>query len=185
MLEGTTDERQLGKLTRAWRVNEIGNKLSTLQHKRDGFLRRLKECTRDCEAAHARFEENEAKHANCTWNCSVQRSKPFYDKRKAHEENVDKQLHELEVMSQDITKLREEFNAMTPEGEAAPEGDDEGAEDDVDDGEDEEEGDDGSPEAIIKSRASQGQLALGDFYIDAAKGGDAEDDFFSADSDSD
>merc|ERR1739841_81569 len=73
------------KLLRAYRTSLLADKVCSLQRQREAANLQLQVKTQEFMRARARFEEEEALHRGCTWNCSVKRAQVYFEKRKLHE----------------------------------------------------------------------------------------------------
>jgi len=95
-----------GKLIRAWRMATLSDRMAVTQCERDRAQLNHKRVDKECGDASERFEAEEAKHQFCTWNCSVQRSEAFYDRREAHEAQVYQQMDELQRLEEKVAAAR-------------------------------------------------------------------------------
>jgi len=95
------------KLLWALRVSTASDKVALLQRQRDAAVGVQDAKTREFEEVKRRFEQEEASHSGCTWNCSVKRAAPFYEKRRAHELKVETQLAEMRRVEQQLYGARQ------------------------------------------------------------------------------
>jgi len=51
-------------------------------------------------------------HSTCTWNCSVKRAAPFYEKLRMHETAVDAQLSVLRSIERRLQRQRQQVAAL-------------------------------------------------------------------------
>merc|ERR1712228_726483 len=73
----------------------------------------------ECKTASQRKQQEEAKHSYCTWNCSVQRAKKFYERRRAHQTTIDRQMKQLEELEQRISDAKASVEAASQAADAA------------------------------------------------------------------
>merc|ERR1712178_37714 len=94
------------KLLRAYRISVLADKVCTFQRQREAAVQQLEVKKREFMRARSRFEEEEALHRGCTWNCSVKRAQVYFEKRKLHEGIIDAQLHRLHAVEQELYAAR-------------------------------------------------------------------------------
>ncbi|CAJ1410554.1 unnamed protein product [Effrenium voratum] len=107
------------KLLRMIRVSRLGDTVAALQRQRDLASSELAAKREELDEARRRFEFEDSQHGSCTWNCSVKRAAPFYEKRRMHELKVDQQLTQLKKVEQrlhDARKRLVELQAESPDG---------------------------------------------------------------------
>jgi len=105
------------KLLRSLRLSSLGDKVATLQWRRDAAAAEFAAKHRDLEDCKSRFEHEEAEHVVCTWNCSVRRAAPFYDKRRMHETKVDAQLSVLSSIERRLQHAKQSLAAIAGPGQ--------------------------------------------------------------------
>lgn len=106
------------KLARTYRVSVLADCVARLQWQRDSASAELGNKDRELVEARRRFEAEELKHRGCTWNCSVKRAAPFYEKRRMHEYAVDAQLSTLHAAEQRLQGARRRVVAAQREADA-------------------------------------------------------------------
>lgn len=94
------------KLLRMIRVSRLGDTVANLQTRRDREVGELTLKRDELEEARRRFESEDQMHSACTWNCSVKRAAPFYEKRRLHEFKVDQQLTQLHAVERRLSEAR-------------------------------------------------------------------------------
>ncbi|CAE7290410.1 SFH4 [Symbiodinium natans] len=94
------------KLLRMIRVSRLGDTVANLQTRRDREAAELGMKREELEEARRRFEYEDQAHSACTWNCSVKRAAPFYEKRRLHELKVDQQLTQLHSVERRLHEAR-------------------------------------------------------------------------------
>eukprot|EP00913_Durusdinium_trenchii_P034526 g32300.t1 len=107
------------KLLRMIRVSCLADSVATLQRQRDVANSELVAKREELDDARRRFEFEDAQHSGCTWNCSVKRAAPFYEKRRLHESKVDQQLQQLQLVEQRLHVARQkvaQLQAESPSG---------------------------------------------------------------------
>jgi len=120
---GEADAEQVAdpKLLRMIRVSWLGDAVASLQRNRDLAYAELTAKRDELDECRRRFEFEDLQHSGCTWNCSVKRAAPFYEKRRLHELKVDQQLQRLQVVEarlHDARKRVAELQAQSPEGKS-------------------------------------------------------------------
>lgn len=100
------------KLIRMFRVSKLTDQVTHLQRQRDAATAELAMKRRELEEVRRRFEAEESQHNICTWNCSVKRALPFYDKRRMHEFTVDTQLAALQSVEQRLAEARQRLQQL-------------------------------------------------------------------------
>lgn len=95
------------KLMRTLRVSLLADRVTSLQRQRDSANAELDIKRQELEDAKRRFELEDQRHSQCTWNCSVKRAAPFYEKRRMHEYTVDLQLSALRGVEQRLQQARQ------------------------------------------------------------------------------
>jgi len=100
------------KLTRTLRVSALADRVTSLQRQRDSAGAELDAKRQELEDAKRRFEQEDQSHSVCTWNCSVKRAAPFYEKRRMHEYTVDTQLSALRAVEQRLQQARQRVTVL-------------------------------------------------------------------------
>eukprot|EP00933_Yihiella_yeosuensis_P065243 TRINITY_DN6895_c0_g2_i1.p1 TRINITY_DN6895_c0_g2~~TRINITY_DN6895_c0_g2_i1.p1 ORF type:complete len:470 (-),score=119.74 TRINITY_DN6895_c0_g2_i1:36-1445(-) len=143
------------KLRRALRVSRLADQVTILQRRRDAACAEMANKSQELEDAKRRFELEEARHSGCTWNCSVKRAAPFYEKRRLHEQKVDSQMRQLCVVEKRLVEARNQVAVIEGQSFQSPTG------------------------SLNRSRRQLDELSLQSFEI---RGGQAaEDEFLSCD----
>jgi len=110
------------KLLRMLRVSKLADRVAFQQRQRDAAAAEMAYKRHELEEARRRFEMEDLQHANCTWNCSVKRAAPFYEKRRNHELKVDQQLSQLRNVEHRLQEAREAAAKLTGAEPASPAG---------------------------------------------------------------
>eukprot|EP00927_Polykrikos_kofoidii_P048489 TRINITY_DN42762_c0_g1_i1.p1 TRINITY_DN42762_c0_g1~~TRINITY_DN42762_c0_g1_i1.p1 ORF type:complete len:678 (-),score=129.85 TRINITY_DN42762_c0_g1_i1:105-2138(-) len=100
--ECPADFRDDGKLLRNWRMAALSDRLVEVRRQRDSLQVEFTRMREECEVAIQRSENEDLKHKFCTWNCSVQLAKAFYERRRDHEVDVDRQVQSLRKVETQI-----------------------------------------------------------------------------------
>merc|ERR1712050_419673 len=100
------------KLLRTFRISMLADRVTSLQRQRDSASLEMDAKCRELEDVRRRFEQEDLQHSVCTWNCSVKRSAPFYEKRRMHEHTVDGQLQVLHHVEQRLQQARHRVAAI-------------------------------------------------------------------------
>ena len=58
------------------------------------------------ESTKTRFDRIAATHIFCGWNCSVYKSKQFYEKRNAHEQIIESELKQIESLQARLKAIK-------------------------------------------------------------------------------
>jgi len=120
--EGELDGINLGsdgRLLRTLRVSSLADRVTALQHQRDTTTAELRFRKQELEDARTRSDLADAQHSSCTWNCSVKRAAPFYERRRLHEATVDSQLSDLGKLEKKLQQARQRVASLRAEhGEA-------------------------------------------------------------------
>merc|ERR1712217_809584 len=83
-----------------------------LINQREEVLAARNEKGLEVEEAKKRFDEVQAKHWGCSWNCSVKRAEPFHRKRQAHEDLVSSQVSMIEATERRLQKALKRAAAL-------------------------------------------------------------------------
>lgn len=100
------------KLRRALCVSRLGDRITFLQRQRDAAAVSMVFKRQELDDARRRFELEDLQHSNCTWNCSVSRAAPFYEKRRLHEFKVDQQLLQLVAVERQVLAARRRVSQL-------------------------------------------------------------------------
>lgn len=109
------------KLLRMIRVSWLGDAVASLQRHRDLACSELSMKRDELDECRRRFEFEDLQHSGCTWNCSVKRAAPFYEKRRLHESKVDHQLQQLQIVEHRLKEARQRvilLQAESPDGKS-------------------------------------------------------------------
>lgn len=58
------------------------------------------------ESSKTRFDRIAATHIFCSWNCSVYKSKHFYEKRNAHEQIIESEVKQIESLQARLKAIK-------------------------------------------------------------------------------
>mmetsp|Transcript_86332 Transcript_86332/g.252635 ORF Transcript_86332/g.252635 Transcript_86332/m.252635 type:complete len:705 (+) Transcript_86332:55-2169(+) len=108
------------KLMRTLRVSALADRVTSFQRQRDSAKSELEAKRQDLEDAKRGFEVEDQRHSGCTWNCSVKRAAPFYEKRRMHEYTVDTQLAGLRGVEQRLQLARQHVAALRQSSGSVP-----------------------------------------------------------------
>mmetsp|Transcript_96867 Transcript_96867/g.202391 ORF Transcript_96867/g.202391 Transcript_96867/m.202391 type:complete len:696 (+) Transcript_96867:75-2162(+) len=100
------------RLLRTLRLAALGDAVAALQWRRDAGRAELAAKNRELDESRRRFEQQEQQHVGCTWNCSVKRAQPFYDKCRMHQIKIDAQLSVLRSIEKRLQQQRQIVAAL-------------------------------------------------------------------------
>lgn len=100
------------RLIQTLRLSAQADKVASLQWHRDVAAAELAAKHREIEECRRRYEQEDLQHSACTWNCSVKRAAPFYEKRRMHETAVDAQLAILRSIERRLQQARQHVAAL-------------------------------------------------------------------------
>jgi len=108
------------KMRRTLQVSALADRVTTLQWQRDAASSELEAARRELEEARRRFEIEDQQHRGCTWNCSVKRAAPFYDRRRMHEHSVDAQLSKMKAVERQLQIAKQRVKDLRAKGSYTP-----------------------------------------------------------------